>query len=189
MNQLFEMDWPPSKLKYLLFNEATEKKSRKVYDDYLFRKGEKINIENDLIIEKSWGKRFADYHFGVGIALYVNERFIECLKALGETNYQLIPISVLPEEKPYFILNILNIIDCVDREKSKYRLWTEEDERPDRLGDFHVFDEMILDRNKVPKDVHIFRLKGFDLPVFITNKLADEFEKNKIKGFSLKPVG
>jgi hypothetical protein len=38
----------------------------------------------------------------------------------------------------YLILNILNVIDCVDRELSKYNLWTEEDNKPDKLGKFRV---------------------------------------------------
>ena len=193
MNELFRItlpiNMPESKFKYLLLNEPLEKISGKIYEDYVFQQGKKIEIANELVIGKSWGKKFADFHMSLGGAFYINEKFINCLKTVGETNYQLLPITVLPEEKPYFILNTLNVIDCVDRELSKFTLWTEEDNRPDKLGKFHGFDKMVLDRTKVPNGVHIFLLKGYDILTVVTKELVEEFEKNDVKGFTLIPVG
>jgi len=189
MHYLFRIIFADVKFKYLLFSEVLDKEIGKEYDDYLFRKGKKIEIVSKIVTGKSWGKKFTDFHFGIGGAFYINEKFINCLKAVGETNYQLLPINVLPEEKSYHILNILNIVDCVDREKSKFTLWTEEDNRPDRLGDFQGFDKMVLDRSKVPNGVHLFRIKGWDIVAIATIDLVEEFEKHIIKGFEFKPVG
>ena len=135
-----------------------------------------------------WGKKYTDFHHGTGDEYYINDRFLNCLKTIGEGNFQIFPVTVLPEEKPYFILNILNVIDCVDRELSKYNLWTEEDDRPDKLGKFRSFDKMILDRSKVPKGVHLFRVYGYQIVAVVRRELVEEFEKNKIKGFKLKPL-
>ncbi|APJ04187.1 imm11 family protein [Silvanigrella aquatica] len=189
MDQLFKIQWPSPKSKYYLLYSSIDKATGHKYSDDLFKNAVIIDIKNELIIEKSWGKNFADFHHGIGDAPYINENFIECLKNVGEKNYQLIPVSVLPEEKTYYILNILNMIDCVDREKSKFTLWTEEDNRPDILGDYHSFDEMILDRKLVPEGVHIFRLKGYEVITVITKELLNEFKKKKITGFTTKPVG
>ena len=189
MNELFRIVRPDEKFKYFLFSEVLDKETGKEYDDYLFRKGEKIEIITELVTGKSWGKKYTDFHYGIGEAFYVNEKFINCLKAVGETNYQLLPIKVLPEEKSYHILNILNIVDCVNREKSKFTLWTEEDNRPDKLGDFQGFDKMVLDRSKVPNGVHLFRIKGWRIVAIATRELVEEFKKHNIKGFELKPVG
>jgi hypothetical protein len=189
MDELFEIIFPDSKFKYLLFSEVLDYETKKEYDDDLFTSAKKFNIKSELIRGKSWGKKFTDFHFGIGASLNVNEKFINCLNAVGETNYQLIPITVLPEEKKYNILNVLNIIDCVDRENSKFKLWTEADNRPDILGDFKRFDKMVLDRSKVPIGVHIFTIKGWEVVRIVTKELVEEFKKNNIKGFNLAPVG
>ncbi|KAB8027419.1 imm11 family protein [Fluviispira multicolorata] len=187
---LYDLTWPKAKNKFLLFYEATEIDTGLAYDDYLFKCGKKIDIKNPLVIDKkSWGEYFADFHHGIGDAPYVNERFIDCLKAVGETNYQLLPVTVLPEEKPYYILNTLNMIDCVDREQSVFTLWTEEDNRPDKLGDFHRLDKMILDPKMIPTEVHFLRLKGFKSITIVTKALVEEFKKRKITGFELISVG
>jgi hypothetical protein len=190
MNELFDIVWPDAKSKYYVFYKVMDKETKKIYDDYLFRKGKKIDIDAELVTtNESWGKKYTDFHLGIGGAYHVNDKFINCMKGVGETNYQLFPIKVLPDEKPYYILNILNVIDCVDREKSKFTLWTEADERPDLLGEYYRFDKMVLDRSKIPEGVHLFRVYGYDIVAVITKELAQEFEKNKIKGFKLVPVG
>ncbi|KAB8027421.1 imm11 family protein [Fluviispira multicolorata] len=187
---LFKLTWPKNKYKFLLFYKATELETGLAYRDDLFKHGEPIEINNSLIIDKkSWGENFADFHFGIRDAPYVNERFIDCLKAVGETNYQLLPVTVLPEEKSYYILNTLNMIDCVDREQSVFTLWTEEDNRPDILGDFRGFGKMILDPKKVPEGVHFFRIKGWEVVTVVTKALVEEFKKRKITGFELISVG
>ncbi len=190
MNELFKIIWPKEKSNYFLFYKVTNKETKKIYDDYLFRKGKKIEIADELVTtNESWGKKFTDFHHGIAGAYYVNENFINCLKSVGEANYQLFPIKVLPDEKPYYILNILNVIDCVDKEKSKFTLWTESDERPDLLGEYYGFDRMILDRSKVPEGIHIFRVNGYDISAIVTRELVEEFKKHNIKGFELYPVG
>ena len=189
MDELFRIIFPNSKPKYLLFSKVLDKETKKEYDDYLFRKGEVFNIKSELTRGISWGKKFTDFHIGIGCSLNVNEKFISCLNAVGETNFQLIPVTILPEEKKYHILNVLNIIDCVNRENSIFKLWTEADNRPDKLGGFRTIDKLVLDRSKVPNGVHIFRIKYSIVETIVTKELAEEFKKNNIKGFNLLPVG
>ena len=189
MSELFRITWPETRAKYYLFNNIRQKKTNIEYEAFIFRKGEKVKIDEDLYTNhEPWGKNYTDFHFGIGDECYLNEQFLNCLKAVGETNYQVFPIQILPEEKPYYVLNILNVVDCVDRELSKFTLWTEEDERPDLLGTFYTFDKMILDRSKVPKGVHLFRLHGHEIVAVATRELVEEFEKNGIKGFKLIPL-
>jgi hypothetical protein len=190
MTELYDFTWPNSKRQFLLFYKAVEQNTRKIYEDWFFNYCKMVQVNDDLVVEKkSWGKHYSNFHHGIGDALYIDEAFLQCLHNVGEQNFQIFPIKIMPEAKPYYILNLLNLVDAVDREKSKFTLWTEEDERPDLLGTFHTFEKMVLDRSKVPKNVHFFRLKGYEVVTVITKELAAEFKKNNIKGFSLKPLG
>ena len=173
----------------MIFSEILDKDTGKEYEDYLFASGKRIEIINKLVTGKYWGKKFTDFHHGIADAYFVNDKFMNCLNGVRELNFQIFPITVMPEKEKYFVLNILNILDCVNREKSKFRLITEEFNRPDILGDYYDFDQMILDRSKVPNEIHLFRLKGYDVVTIATRELVEEFEKNKIKGFKLTPVG
>lgn len=90
MKELFQIIDPPTNLKYLLFNQATEKNSEKRYEDYIFRKGKQLEFNKELYTTQLWGKKFTDFHYGVAFAIYVNEKIITCLKAVGENNFQLL---------------------------------------------------------------------------------------------------
>ena len=98
MNELFKIVWPDAKYKFLLFSEDLGKETGKEYEDDLFKIAKKIEVSEELLTGKSWGKKYTDFHHGIGDAFYVNENFIQCLKRVEEENYQLLPIKVLPEE-------------------------------------------------------------------------------------------
>ena len=188
--ELFKITFTDPKRKFLLFYKVLEEHTRKVYEDWFFQNCKHVEVNDNLVIEKkSWGKYFTNFHYGIANSMYVDEKFLQCLKNVGEENYQAFPVKIMPEGKIYYLLNLLNLIDAVDREQSVFTLWTEEDERPDKLGGFHKFEKMVLDRSKVPKNAHFFRLKGYEVVVVMTKELVEELEKNKIEGFGLIPVG
>lgn len=54
-------------------------------------------------------------------------------------------------KEPYYALNLLGTIDCVDREKSEYTMLNPDDATP--MRDTRV----VLDTSKIPEDARLFR--------------------------------
>lgn len=188
MKFLYDICWPARAPQHVFLTSPIKKQSGEMYEEWSFRMSEEVVIEDELIAKKRRDGIFADLLFGDGDTIFVNNRFVECLREVGETQFQLIPCQIVPDGKWYYVLNILRVVDCVDREKSRYQLWLPEDNRPDKLGKFRGFDEMVLDSGKVPQEASIFFVKDWEVALIVTQRLVDAFNKRGITGFTLNKV-
>ncbi len=68
----------------------------------------------------------------------------------------------------YYFLNILNVVECIDLEKSVYSLFA-----PEVLV-FKTIDRMVFDTDKINKDV--FRIKGLRTKMIISEKIKKEIQ-------------
>lgn len=92
------------------------------------------------------------------------------------------PISLKDNSNYQFVMNIENAIPCLDHEQSKYKLYG--DKRPDRKGDISVLYKIALDKEKIPKNLNIFRLKEYNVVIIVTKIFKDFWEGNNFTGFS-----
>ncbi|MCC5787307.1 MAG: hypothetical protein JJU33_11475 [Phycisphaerales bacterium] len=86
------------------------------------------------------------------------------------------PKKLIPD-RPYFLVNWLHVVDCIDFDKSD---WYEEDEDGDEPR--YDFNEIVLDPTRVPPEVRIFRLRHFEVVTAIDSGLADEIKRAKFTG-------
>lgn len=84
---------------------------------------------------------------------------------------ELIPIKVEGTSEPFYILRVLKEIKCVDEIKSDFMKWQEHNGRPDKIGEYRMFTQLILDPNKIPKGVNIFRLVGWQVALICSEKV------------------
>ena len=80
----------------------------------------------------------------------------------------------------FYFLNILNIIDCINLEKSVYTLFT-----PNALV-FKTIDKLAFNTEKIDKD--IFRIKGVRTKIIISEKLKQEIQALKFEEIRLTPI-
>jgi hypothetical protein len=85
----------------------------------------------------------------------------------------------MPKQTTYYFVNILTLfINCIDLEKSVYKLILPE--RPDILI-FRYLEKLVLDTQKI--NHHIFRIKSLRTDIIIS-----EFLKNKIQELKLQEI-
>ncbi len=77
----------------------------------------------------------------------------------------------------YYFLNILNVIDCINLEKSVYTLFA-----PDVLV-FKTIDKLVFNTDKIDKD--IFRIKGVRTKIIISEKIKQEIQALKFEEIEL----
>jgi len=85
-------------------------------------------------------------------------------------------LPVIIEEIQYYIMVVVSLIDCVNESESEFDLYTKDDlVRPDKAGEYKSFYKIKIDEKKTNgKD--IFRLKGYDIAIIISEKIKNIIE-------------
>ncbi len=135
--------------------------------------------------------RFAQYHpgsaldfslAGMGIPI-VHGRVVSLFEKLGlQQQVQFFPAQVEGQAEPYFILNVLRVIRCIDDARCEEVLyWKPEDRRPDKVGQYRNVAGMRIDPSRVG-DAHIFRPWGWLVALIVSERLKQAMEEEKISG-------
>ncbi len=84
-----------------------------------------------------------------------------------------------PANKEYYIMNLVGGIDCIDMDKSEYKM--------NRLvkGRIKFLDKLVLDESKIPTEAKIFRLSAKPNEYIIHDDVRKTFEQNGITNFKL----
>jgi hypothetical protein len=87
------------------------------------------------------------------------------------------PKRLLPKE-PYYLVNWLHVVDCIDLDKSEW------DDQDPPTGDPAQYDywRIVVDPSRVPADVFVFRLKYFHVTIVIDQRLAQKIRKQGFTG-------
>ena len=93
------------------------------------------------------------------------------IEQLAGDQVQRIPVVVDGREGLYEILNVCNLIDCIDEERSDFEKWTEEDDWPERLGEYKMFLDCWIDDAMIPPDTHMFRLANWEVVVLVSEEM------------------
>ncbi|MFL5358535.1 imm11 family protein [Archangium sp.] len=123
-----------------------------------------------------------DYCWAAFAIPVVHERVVRLFERLGVRDVQFIPVQVDGHPGPYFILNALRIIRCIDDARSRrVEYWAPEDEQPEKLGQYRVVSGMRIDPTQVG-DARVFRPWGWRVALIISEDLKQAMESEGITG-------
>lgn len=93
-------------------------------------------------------------------------------------------VETLPLAHPdlkLFMLNITNVIDCVDYKRSVIKLT--------KKGNFARFIKLVFDFSEIPENTYIFKIKETAIvQVFVTDKFKELVELHGLKGLDFSEV-
>jgi hypothetical protein len=95
---------------------------------------------------------------------------------------QVFPISVEGQSAPYYLLNLLRVVRCIDDarcEEVGYR--TVEDGYEDQIGEYYKVVGMRIDPSKVG-DAEIFRPWGWQTVIIVSERVKRAMEESGITG-------
>lgn len=125
---------------------------------------------------------FADFEL-----IVVNERVASFFT---DRECQLIPVEIegLRNAHSYFVMVLLDSIDCLDEGRSHFEKWQLDDPiRPDLAGEYKSIYKLFVDSSRI-KGSAIFRLGKYENVIIINEKLKKQFEENKISGVKFRDV-
>jgi hypothetical protein len=123
-------------------------------------------------------------HFDVPV---IHKRAIEALRQLCPSDFQAIDIILADNVFDYAILNVMTLIDCIDKRQSRFSYWTEEDGVPEKIGQFSSMDHLVIDPMVVGSH-DCFRPIGWEVAMLVSERVKATFEQLGIRGASFYPV-
>jgi hypothetical protein len=117
----------------------------------------------------------------------VRAKLAKAIVAAVDNDVQCIPL-VLEGFPGFVVLNALRVVDCIDLKKSGFERLSDEDIAEKRSrgvpveyrygdGDEDGTD-VYIDGSRVPDDAHIFRTKGFETNLIVSERLKEVMERN-----------
>lgn len=97
-------------------------------------------------------------------------------------------ISAFVEGAPsFYVLNVLDVRDCLDESGSEFLRWRAEDGRPDRTGQYRQVSRLRIDSARAT-DSQLFRLKGYEIALIVSETIKRQFEQHAVSGVQFLPV-
>lgn len=157
-------------------------------DEYATSNGKLIQDWKEVVLEynPNNGNIMTDYVANVYRWLIVSNKFRSEIKEIVSDKIQYLPIKIVnsinkEENSLYQVANILDVVDALDLDSSQYDIFELDDEK------IISVEKYALKKTKI-QEHHIFRLKNDTIPVFVSEKIKNIVEKNKLLGFAFIEV-
>nr|WP_233261349.1 DUF1629 domain-containing protein [Vitiosangium sp. GDMCC 1.1324] len=158
-------------------------------DPWQFKDGVLVKLEAAPLLHLSRPGHALDFTLtGLTVPL-VHGRVVSLFERLGlDQEVQFIPTRVEGFTEPYFILNALQIIRCIDDARCEEVLyWLPEDNRPDKEGQYRDITGLKIDPEKVG-DANVFRLWGWTVVLIVSERVKLAMESEGITGTRFSEV-
>lgn len=157
-------------------------------DPSQFIDGKPVSIAIPLKFEVIHPGRPLDFSTGTMAVPVVTQRAADVLASVCGPQVQLIEVAVEGHPGPYFIANATRHADCVDEQRSRgVEHWTEEDGRPDRIGEYRSIFKLYIDPNHT-NGLDFFRVARYTLALIVSERLKRAMEEAKLLGPKFNPV-
>ncbi|MCY1046728.1 suppressor of fused domain protein [Corallococcus sp. bb12-1] len=161
---------------------------RKLDDPWQFRVGKPAHFKGQVRFPLSLEGEARDYSHAAFSTPVVHARVAALLRELAPGDVELIPVEVDSHSGPYFILNAIRLVKCIDDEASEaVRYWTEQDGFPEKVGTYISIDGMRIDPSKVG-DAKVFRTWGWKVALIVSEDIKEAMERAGITGAKFKEV-
>jgi len=112
----------------------------------------------------------------------VHGRVVQLFERLGLQEVQFLPVQVEGHAGPWFILNTLRIIRCIDEARCReVRYFKPEDGQPEKVGQYRVVSGMRIDPAKVGV-ARVFRPWGWTVALVVSEDVKEALEREGITG-------
>jgi hypothetical protein len=100
---------------------------------------------------------------------------------------QRIPVEIETGNRDFEILNILDVVTCIDEKNSEFMKWTEQDGRPDKTGALRMITRLRIDPCAA-QGHHLFRIQEWPVALIASNALKEFLEQAAVTGIQFQPV-
>lgn len=168
--------------------EPTDLSGQEIPDVWIFDGGRPVDDPGPLRVPIDYPGRPLDYTTAGVSGPVLSARAASVLRELAPRDVQLFPVEVEGETEPYFLLNVVKTVRCIDDVASgEVRRYTPEDNRPDRVGEYRAVHSLRIDPSKVG-DERVFRPWGWHPALIVDAGIKEALERTGFVGPLFDPV-
>lgn len=158
-------------------------------DPWQFFSGHPIALAGTPRIALAAPGRALDFSFTTLSIPIVHARLVALFERLDpRQQVQLLPVEVMGQTEPYFILNVLRVLPCIDDARcERVDYWKPEDGAPDRVGDYRLVRGLRIDPYRAG-DSDIFRPRGWSSVLLVSERLKQALEEHQVAGLRFTEV-
>lgn len=151
-------------------------------DTWQFKEGKVLNIEGPIRFPVKPTGVALEYSLSMGVPV-VHRRVVSLFESLGiEKEVQFIPSEVEGQAEPWFILNTLQVIKCIDDARCEEVVyWGPEDGEPENVGEYQNVVGLKVDPAKIG-NANIFRTWGWLVALIVSERVKQAMEAAGITG-------
>ena len=152
-------------------------------DVWQFGKGQRLPEQGALRFQLEVPGHPLDFSLDTLAIPVVHRRVVALFERLGlQDEVQFIPVAVEGQREPWFVLNALRIVPCIDETRcDEVQRWTPEDGRPDKVGQYRSVIGLRVDPTKVG-EARILRPWGWTVALIISEDLMQAMEAEGFTG-------
>jgi hypothetical protein len=161
---------------------------REVDDPWVFTDGRPLPDPGRLTLPVTNPGRAVDFSYG-GIATpVVHPRVASVFAQLAPEDIQLFPVEIRGQPEPFLILVATKLLRCIDDKScEEVQLWTSEDGRPEKVGQYRDVWGLRIDPSKVG-DSKVFRTWGWHIALIVREEIRDALERMGATGAKFTEV-
>ncbi|HEX5744672.1 MAG TPA: DUF1629 domain-containing protein [Archangium sp.] len=161
---------------------------RELFDTWRFNEGRGLEVDEPIRLTMKPVGIALEFSEAMGIPI-VHQRVVSLFERLGlQKEVQFIPVEVEGQTEPWFILNALRVIRCIDDARCEEVLsWQPEDNRPDKVGQYRDVAGLRVDVEKIG-GAHIFRPWGWLVVLIVSEHVKQAMEAEGITGIKFLEV-
>ena len=146
-------------------------------DPRLFTYGEPYSGEPPAVVPIRYAGRVVRFNLASFDMPVVSRDVAETIKEVSSDAVESFPIAIEGKEQEFSILNVLLKLACVDEQRSRILRWTDEDGRPDKVGQYRMVTNLTIDPRKA-QEHDIFRIDGWELALIASDKLWQRLKEH-----------
>jgi hypothetical protein len=128
-----------------------------------------------------------DFNFGDFDVVVVPASLGEKLEAVVGSSLQRFPARVESSELPFEVLNVTDLVSCIDEPRSEILKWSSEDEYPEKAGEYRMITRLRIDP-RAAEGHALFRLAGWPIALIASEQIKQLLESEKTTGLRFERV-
>ncbi|MDP2226817.1 MAG: hypothetical protein Q8J78_05015 [Moraxellaceae bacterium] len=152
-----------------------------------FTQGKVTGWNASLVVRLRKTGRQIDFNFADFDMVVVDRRLSPILREFSGTSLQLLHSTVDGTKNAYDIVNVCDLVDCIDESSSQYLKWSSADGRPEKIGQYRMITSLRIDPSRASGH-HLFRLVGWPVALIVSGELKAALEASGVSGVSFSRV-
>lgn len=150
-------------------------------DPRIFTESLACDVTDPLTLPVRRSGKVVDFNFADFDMPVLSAAAIDQLQSIAGVHLQRVPVAIPGITARFELLNVLDSVDCIDEKSSVYTKWTPADGRPEKVGEYRMFVNLRVDRQRA-EGHHLFRIDGWKVALVISELVKQTLEGLNVSG-------